>query len=64
MCFGYVHCARCEEQIGDTLGGIFDTTNSVIVNHGCKKCKKNYKKLNWKDKFLVEYPFKKEKKNG
>ena len=62
MCFGYVHCGRCEDQIGDTLGGIFDRTNSVIVGHGCRKCKSNYKKLSWKDKFLVKYPFKKKKK--
>ncbi len=20
-CFGYVHCARCEAQVGDCLGG-------------------------------------------
>ena len=40
MCFGYVYCARCKDQIGDILGGIFDRTNSVIVDHGCKKCKK------------------------
>lgn len=58
-CFGYVHCGRCEEQIGDTLAGIFNLTEYVIKNHNCKVCRKNYEKLNWKDKFLVGDPFKK-----
>ena len=24
-CFGYIHCGRCGEQIGDALGGVYDT---------------------------------------
>ncbi len=52
-CFGYIQCGRCDQQIGDTLGGIFVLKNYVIIGHKCKACKKNYKKLNWKDKFLL-----------
>ena len=58
-CFGYINCGRCEDQIGDALGGIFDLGTYVIIGHKCKKCKKNYEKLNWKDKLLVGDPFKK-----
>lgn len=60
ICFGYVHCARCDAKIGDRLGGIFDTTDSVIVGHSYETCRKNYKKLTWKDKLYCSNPFKKE----
>lgn len=59
MCFGYVSCARCEDQIGDTLGGSFDTANRVVVGHRaknnrpCPTCKKAYKKLDWRDKLFL-----------
>lgn len=63
MCFGYVYCGRCRDQIGDTLGSIFPAIKeSVIIGHNCPECKKNWKKLTWKDKFLVLNPFKKEEK--
>lgn len=60
MCFGYVSCARCNAQIGDTLAGAFDTTGHVVVGHRaegapCSTCLANYKKLRWQDKvFLPE----------
>jgi len=58
-CFGYFNCARCGDQVGDTLGSIYpNAVNVVIVGHNCKKCKANYKKLTWKDKFLAPNPFK------
>lgn len=58
MCFGYVSCARCEDQIGDTLGGSFDTSNHVVVGHRnagrvCKTCRAAYKKLDWRDKLFL-----------
>jgi len=59
-CFGYVHCARCDAQIGDTLAGCYSNTKAVIVGHNCKECKENYKKLTWKDKFLAPNPIKAE----
>lgn len=60
-CFGYVHCARCEAQIGDRLGSIFDMTDSVIVGHNCDRCQENYKKLLFSKKFLCPNPFKEPK---
>lgn len=57
QCFGYVHCARCEAQIGDTLGGIFDLTSCVIVGHKCETCQTNYEKLDWRHKFMTPNPF-------
>lgn len=57
-CFGYIYCARCEAQIGDSLGGIFDGSNHVIVGHNCKKCKNNFKGLTWEDKLYCPNPFK------
>jgi ribosomal protein L37AE/L43A len=55
-CFGYVNCARCGEQIGDTLGGYYPKAKEqVIVDHECDTCKENWKNMTWKDKFMVEY---------
>lgn len=57
ICFGYVSCARCEHQIGDTLAGMFDTSDCVIVGHNCEACRANYEKLDWTDKYLTPDPF-------
>ncbi len=57
-CFGYVHCGRCGVQIGDSLAGCYLNPRAVIVGHNCENCKKNYKALTWKDKFLAPNPFK------
>lgn len=56
-CFGYVSCARCGDQIGDTLGGMTDLENSVVVGHACDICRANYEKLGWQDKLFVANPF-------
>jgi hypothetical protein len=59
MCFGYVNCARCGAQIGDTLGGSSDISGCVVVGRHrrdkriCRSCKKNFKKMDWKDKYLL-----------
>ncbi len=59
-CFGYRNCARCGTQLGDNVGSMdYGATEAVVVGHNCKTCRKNYKKCTWKDKFLVENPFKK-----
>lgn len=56
--FGYYYCARCEEQVGDSLGSIYpDAENIVIVGHKCSTCEANYKKLTWKDKIFCPDPF-------
>ena len=31
LCFGYVYCNFCGEQIGDCLAGCYDLTNKIIV---------------------------------
>lgn len=57
-CFGYFYCARCGDQLGDTLGGVYpDAESNVIVGHGCKQCKENYEKLTWRDKLYCPDPF-------
>ena len=60
-CWGYVHCGRCGNLIGDMLTSIFDSKEHVIVGHNCKICRKNYKALTWRDKLYAKDPFKKEK---
>ena len=61
-CFGYVHCGRCDDQLGDTLGGVYPLGNKVIIGHDCDVCRSNYKKMGWEDKFRVLNPFSKDKK--
>ena len=56
-CWGYVYCARCGEQLGDSLGGCFYDPLEVRVGHNCPTCRANYKKLGWKDKVLTPDPF-------
>ena len=57
MCFGYVSCGRCGTQIGDKLGGVFDTRKKLVVGckaHPCKTCDPLIKKLNKNDKKVYE----------
>jgi hypothetical protein len=62
-CFGYVHCARCEAQIADQLGGSYGgAAESVRVGHNCATCRKNYRGMDWRDKFLAPNPFPKRTK--
>jgi hypothetical protein len=57
-CWGYRNCARCREQLGDSLGSIdFGVKNAVIVGHKCDICKKNFDKCDWKDKLYCKDPF-------
>lgn len=53
VCLGYISCGRCDEQIGDILGGSFNLKECVILKHDCEDCAKNYSKLGWKDLFMV-----------
>lgn len=57
QCFGYVHCARCEAQLGDTLAGAYPADKCVILYHDCDKCRENAKALTWRDRLLVPDPF-------
>ena len=60
-CFGYWYCGRCGQQLGDSLAGAYSVKDFVIIGHGCDKCRANYKKCTWKDKFLTPNPFKEPK---
>ena len=62
-CFGYIHCGRCEAQIADKLGGAgyAKAETCVQVGHNCAVCRKNYKDMDWRDKWLVPNPFKAKK---
>jgi len=55
-CFGYICCARCDTQLGDTLGGCYSIRDIVIVGHACDTCRTNYAKLSWKDKIFTINP--------
>jgi len=52
--FGYVHCGRCSEQIGDKLGGMFPGAETMASPdcHAspCKVCDPIIKKFNKMDK--------------
>lgn len=55
--WGYVHCARCGEQIGDRLGGMFPGASMMIgvecSDRPCKVCDPLIKKLNKFDKKML-----------
>lgn len=59
-CFGYVSCARCGDQVGDSLMGLYRNGKQVIVGHNCEVCQENYAKMTWKDKYMAPDPFKPE----
>lgn len=57
-CFGYIYCARCGDQIADKLAGTYsDAETCVQVAHNCELCRKNYKAMDWRDKYLAPDPF-------
>lgn len=56
--FGYYYCARCGEQVGDSLGSTYSgAETAVIVGHACDVCRANYAALDWKHKVLAPEPF-------
>lgn len=62
MCFGYVYCGRCGDQVADKLMGSDSNAEiRVVVGHNCKTCRANYKKLDWRHKLYVPNPFTKKK---
>ncbi len=59
-CFGYQTCARCDFQLGDSLGGVgIDAREYVVKGHDCKKCRKNWKRLKVHEKIGVGKVFEK-----
>jgi hypothetical protein len=57
--FGYQDCSRCGERLADALGGVGLGGDYVVVGHNCKICRKNYKKLDWRNRIYCPNPFKK-----
>jgi hypothetical protein len=62
--FGYYNCSRCGDQIGDSIGGIYNSSNLVIVGHDCPTCRANYDRLDWRDKVFAPDPFAKKELCG
>jgi hypothetical protein len=52
-CFGYVHCGRCDDQIGDTLGSVYQNKDAAWESCGCKECHDNLAKMGIRDKLFV-----------
>ena len=53
---GYVSCARCSQQIGDTWGGTYPLEDRVIKGHDCEICHRNWKKLHLRDRIFTGGP--------
>lgn len=58
--FGYYNCGRCNEQVGDALGGSYSSASVVIIGHNCDRCRANFEALTWRDKLFAPDPFKAE----
>lgn len=55
-CFGYITCARCDAQLGDTLGGCYSLTDMIVLGHTtdpCQKCDALWEKTRFRDRFLT-----------
>lgn len=53
-CFGYHHCARCGELVGDSLGGAFSAPTQVVIGCKCNDCRERFLSFDWKDTFMVD----------
>lgn len=52
-------CGRCGDIVGDKLSGATGE-KYVVIGCDCKKCRANFKKLDWRHKLYVPSPFKKD----
>lgn len=58
ICFGYYYCARCGDQVGDTLASIYPgAEKAVVVGHNCETCRANYAECTWEDTLFAPDPF-------
>lgn len=63
-CFGYKSCARCSQQLGDSLAGVgLPVGKNGYFQIGqtcqCAECKASFDSLRWIDRFLcpkAEFP--------
>lgn len=56
-CWGYVHCGRCNDLLGDQLGGIYNTVDKLVIgceDTNCSICLPLKNKLNDIDKTIFE----------
>lgn len=57
-CWGYYHCARCGDKLGDSLMSVYNNAETaVIVGHNCDTCRTNFKSCTWRDKIFCPDPF-------
>lgn len=54
---GQFTCNRCGALVGDSLAGVYDATNVVIIGHDCATCRTNYAALDWRDLLFTDDPF-------
>jgi len=53
-CFGYVSCARCRQQLGDTLAGSFSDAGGVSCD--CTECQRAWANLKWVERAFCKRP--------
>ena len=53
-CMGYISCGRCGDQIGDSIGGIFDGAGLALVGHKCDTCTEAFNKLSDIDQLIFK----------
>ena len=63
-CLGYYTCARCGEQVGDSIGGVYSASNVVVLGHDCPVYRANYEKLDWRHRIFAPDPFAKNEDDG
>lgn len=52
--FGYKYCARCNEQLGDSLGGYWTGDGFCELLCDCDECKGVKRILKWHEKLLTK----------
>lgn len=54
---GYQSCARCRQQIGDTLAGVGRSDLLFVAQsaHDCPECRAFAKEMTWRDTFLTPH---------
>lgn len=52
-CLGYASCARCNETVGDALGGAYSFKGVAIVGHQCNDCTSIIEALTFRQRVLT-----------
>ncbi len=56
VCFGYHYCARCGDEVGDSLAGIYGNSEVVGIGCDCELCRYRYSHMGLVDTFLTKKP--------